>query len=414
MRRRLIAALLGIAVATLVLYGGPRTFMIADLVRDQERDKLDRTAWLVAEAIDIRIENDLPVDEEVVTDLLAEDVQVDISLADDTEISVGQVGQTELATTVRLTDGGRLTVRLARSAIDERISDALLSVVLIGAGSVVGALLLAAGLARALTSPFDRLITHAEGLGDGAETSAPRSGVSEADRLADALDRGRARVQELLRREREFSANASHQLRTPLAALRLRIEDLTHWDVNDEVRAELDAALAEIDRLADTVTDLLELARAGGIGGWRDVDLSEAVRERVERWTETLETHGRRVTMVGVDQPVLVASADRAVHLVLDVLLENALVHGSGVIDVRVQAFEDRASVFVADEGTLDRNVGSTAAFARDQRSASSPGNGIGLSLARTIAESAGGRLHVASQDPTVFELVFPRAVEDG
>jgi signal transduction histidine kinase len=237
---------------------------------------------------------------------------------------------------------------------------------------------------------------------------APRSGVPEADQLADALDRSRLRIAELVRREREYSSNASHQLRTPLAALRLRLEDLRLWpDQPGPVRDELDAALGEVDRLSGTITDLLELARSGGIGAWSDVDLCQVVETAGERWQDRFARAGRRLVVSAGDDRPIAATSEGAVDQILDVLLENALHHGRGFVDLQVQHLDTHVVLRVCDEGEVDRSVGSRM-FQRFFRSSQSTGTGIGLALAGSIADSVGARLRLASRNPTVFELVLP------
>lgn len=409
MRRRLIAALAGIAIATLALYAGPRVFMISDMVRDREEVGLERTTDQVAEALDLRQSTGLPVDGPSLAPLAArDDIELRLSLPDGAELRAGTVQRPGATTTRTLSDGTVLTAVLASETVDDRIADALVPVVVFGVIAVAFAMLVAVWLSRRLALPFARLAQHADrmALDDGA--TAPRAGISEADQIADALDRSRRRVAEVLRSEREFSSNASHQLRTPLSALRLRIEDLVTWpEVPDDAKVELDAALAEVDRLADTVTDLLELARSGGISGGHEMDLPVTVAAAAARWLDRFRDAGRDLLLGPGAIDVRAWGSERAVNHVLDVLFENALAHGEGTVDVTVQAVDGTGVVCVADEGSFDRTM-TSAAFERRARSSSSSGSGIGLDLARTIAESSGARLRLASLTPTVFELVLP------
>lgn len=411
MRRRLVAALVGVALATLLLYAGPRTFMISDMVRAREELGLTRTADLVAESIDLRLREDLVIDEGQLESLLGgrSDLEIRVRLVDGTELVAGSVGKTAGVERRPLDDGGTAMVAQEAAAVDRRVTDALVPVVAFGVGATAFAVVVALLLARRLARPFTRLAAHAELLGIEDARPAPRAGVPEADELADALDRSQTRIAELLRAEREFSSNASHQLRTPLAALRLRIEDLSTWpEVSGDARTELDAALGEVDRLADTVTDLLELARSGGIGGWRQIDLRETAVEAAARWQTRFQDAGREIDVAPHAGDAGVASSERAVHHVLDVLFENALVHGAGAVHVSVRDLDGHLSLRIADEGRFDRDLRERA-FQRRVRSASSGGSGIGLDLARDIAESAGARLTLVSEDPTAFELTVPR-----
>jgi signal transduction histidine kinase len=408
MRRRLIAALVGVAVVTLLLYAAPRAFMIAGLVRHQEERALDRSADLVAQTINLRLEEGEAVHVGTISDLVRAGEELTVELGDGTVFAAGTIaGGSTVDVDRSLADGGSLTLRLSTDAVDERVADALVPVVVIGSAVVLFAVLLAILLARQLARPFTRLADHADRLGTD-DQAAPRSGVPEADHLADALDRSRLRVTELVRREREFSSNASHQLRTPLAALRLRLEDLRLWpDVDAPVRQELDASLDEVDRLAGTVTDLLALARSGGLGDWSDVDLCDAVEAAVARWLPQFEQSGRWLSVLPAADRPSVATSERAIHQILDVLFDNALQHGRGYVDVQIQQLDVHVAVRVSDEGRIDRSV-SARMFQRSYRSAVSTGVGIGLALAQRIAETVGARLRLVSSDPTVFELSLP------
>lgn len=210
--------------------------------------------------------------------------------------------------------------------------------------------------------------------------------------------------------EREFSSNASHQLKTPLAALRFRLDDLTLWpETSKEVQAELIECMAEVDRLNGTVEDLLSLARGNAPATSNAVDLADAAASAVGRWRRLFSEKGRELAFSAPADSVLVTTAPRPMLQVLDVLLENALNHGRGATKVRVEPGPGRGVVLVSDEGSVDETIVDKI-FDRSYRSATSAGSGIGLALARTIVDTTGGRLQVQSLNPTCFELSFPTA----
>jgi signal transduction histidine kinase len=409
MRRQLIAALAGLAILVMALYIGPRTFLTASIVRDHQQELIDRSADLIAGGLNAQISNGIPPERSDVERLVRAHQRITVDLRDGPVIRAGTLdADTETYAARRvLFDGSTLAVELSSESVEEQVRSSLTPIVVLAAVAILVAVFGAVALARRLVRPFEDLAEHASDLAIEEQVAAPRSGMPEADALADALDRRRDHVRELLRRERQFSANASHQLRTPLSALRLRLEDLTRWDETEPVVGdELVAAIGEVDRLAATISDLLELARLGGIGAWNDVDVVVPVSRSWERWEPIFAGSGRQVVFDGPQEAVVAPTSARGLQQILDVLLDNALEHGTGSVTLQVHRGDDAVLVRVADEGTLDRSDRDQAieTMAATHRSSS----GIGLALAQTIAETAGARIAVASTHPTVFEVRLP------
>lgn len=214
------------------------------------------------------------------------------------------------------------------------------------------------------------------------------------------------RLAETLRRERQFASNVSHQLRTPLTALQLRIEDVSRWPgLAAEVRDELVASLADVGRLSNIVTGLLTFSRLGSFGPGDPVELSELARAAAEKWRSLAMKHGRRLRL-GTIEPVMVFVPRDGVYQVLDVLIENAILHGEG--EITIEALDgDQLRVRVGDEGEGIAPADRERIFARHFRGNHSSGEGIGLSLARELAQSMGARLEVAATPTTAFDLIF-------
>jgi signal transduction histidine kinase len=218
-----------------------------------------------------------------------------------------------------------------------------------------------------------------------------------------ALDATAQRLDDLVSRERAFSADASHQLRTPLAALRLELEAI---ELRTRGTPELPAALAQVDRLQATVDTLLKVARDAPER--RAVtDLQTLLDESESRWRPGLAAWGRPLrTVVQTPDPVAAASP-LVVSEVLDVLVWNADEHGSGAVTITVRDVHGWLAVDVADEGP-GLTVDTEAVFTR--RSDAAEGHGIGLALARSLAHAEGGRLSVTDAGPSpVFTLLLPR-----
>lgn len=261
--------------------------------------------------------------------------------------------------------------------------------------------------ARALALPFERLTADAQALGRGDfGVRAQATGLVEADAAGVALEETASRIGVLLDRERAFSADASHQLRTPLTRLRLGLESAL-LDPAADRDAALRDAVARLDGLEQTVTSLLLLARDDRAPG-ESSDAAEVVREGRSRWSEAAAEQGRTVTLrIGADVPPA-ACRPLALRQVLDVLVDNALRHGSGDIAVVVREAGSGVAVDVGDEGP---GLGAHPERAFERRSPDARGHGIGLALARSLTEAEGGRLVVTSPGPRpVLSVLLPAA----
>jgi signal transduction histidine kinase len=238
------------------------------------------------------------------------------------------------------------------------------------------------------------------GLGDFS-VRAPRADVPEVDAVAEALDTTAARLGELVSRERAFSADASHQLRTPLTALRIDLEEAEMKGAG----ADPAAALRHVDRLGQTIETLLAAAR-GADEGAAVTDLTALADELDSAWRPRLTADGRRLNLEIGRSPLEVAADHGVVREIVTVLLENAFRHGRGTVTLRLTSGEGWARIEVADEG-MGFGDDPEAAF---ERTSTEDGHGIGLALARSLAHGAGGRLSVVAPGARpVVALMLPR-----
>lgn len=419
MRERLVAALVGMTVAVIALYGIPRAYFVADLVHQQEARKIERSVVLLALLVQTRTEDRGPVTKDFLAPLLNEAEGIRYVGPDGTVVSVGITARRadDIVETRTLPGGGSLTLARSGALIEQRVSEALLPLVLIGLA--LTALSAGAGfwMARRMARPFRELADAATelGLGHFDEVEVPHYAVPEAEEIGVAIRLSAEKLATLVEREREFAVNASHQLRTPLTALRLELEDLSQWpETPPTVAAELGQSLSELDRLSAAITDLLGMARGMRQSGTMEVDLAEVVAEAVERWAPHLATRGRRVTTSSTDtadttrptgmMSVVVRTNRGAVAQILDVLIENACDHGRGTVAVEAGLADTHAFVRVRDEGR--------APLRPDifQRGVSSDGGpGVGLAVASQLAEGEGGRLDLEHSRGTSFLLRLPR-----
>jgi signal transduction histidine kinase len=314
-------------------------------------------------------------------------------------------GYLTVAVPIPSDEGVSAVVRAA--APYERISDRVRRTWLLMAVLAGFVVLLAAGLARyqsrKLARPLERLTVAAQTLGEGDfGIRAPRSGVREADAVGTALEATALRLGELLDRERSFSADVSHQLRTPLTGLLLGLESALQRPAAD-LRAAIDTALERGHRLQAIIDDLLTLARDSGPAG-EPLDVRALLDEAQAHRDGPLAAQGRQL-VVKVQEPLpSVQASAAAVRQILDVLLDNATQHGRGQITVTAVDLGGGLALEVADEGPGipdDREI-----FAR--RTSHGDGHGIGLALARSLAEAEGGRLVLHDSSPPVFSLLLP------
>jgi signal transduction histidine kinase len=262
--------------------------------------------------------------------------------------------------------------------------------------------LVARRMAARLAHPLERLSAAARRLGEGDFTvRAGAAGISEIDSVGIALDTTAQRIGAMLDRERSFSANASHQLRTPLTGLRLQL-DAALETPDADLRAAIRGGIVEADRLGRTIDDLLMLARDTGSGA-ETADLDELLTEIEEAWRGLLAARERDLRVVTSDAPAPRASA-AAIRQILTVLVDNAVAHGAGTVTVTARDAGGALAVDVADEGIgVDPEQ---EVFAR--RPDPDSGHGIGLALARSLAEGEGGRLWLSAPAPPTFTLLLP------
>jgi signal transduction histidine kinase len=257
-------------------------------------------------------------------------------------------------------------------------------------------------VANRLNRPIDELKEWAGSRPSSKEPPPDPTGIEEIDSLRSALVGNHTRIEELLERERSFSSQVSHQLRTPVAAMRVAVETELAAPRPD-ASAVLHESLGQLDRLESTISSLLALARHTERERI-DCDLLDLCRKHVSHWQEAVARDGRRL-IVGGDAIHARVDVDAIGH-VLDVLVDNALHHGKGDIHVDVRA-DVRANgadvaIDVSDEGPTPSDRDPFADTGSDST------HGIGLRLARTLAESSHGRLELLAAENTTFRLTVP------
>lgn len=260
--------------------------------------------------------------------------------------------------------------------------------------------------ARVLTRPLEELAKFAERLGDGDLGVRTRAvGIAEIDSVNRSINRTAVRLGALLDRERTYTADASHQLRTPLTGLRWQLEAALE-DPAADPREAIRAALLTTDRLERTITDLLALARDTPSTG-EPLDLAAVIHDLQERWHGPFAQQGRPIHTTIEHADSTSYSSPAAVSQILDVLLDNAYHHGSGEVRLTVRNAINALAIDVTNDGPAI-TTDSRLLFRR--RTSGAASHGIGLSLAQTLAHAEGGRLTLTAATPT-FTLLLPQVM---
>ena len=410
MRERLVGILVALIVGVVVLYAVPRAYSTADLVRDHEAAMIDRSADFLEARIDSRIQSGTPIDASMLRSALDGTDGARYVALDGTTVEAGQFDDdpdTSLVETRRTDGQGTLTVTRDRSVVTTEVEQALLPLIVLGV--LLAAIACAIGyvVIGRMSRPFDRLALAAEELGRGTfDLDLPRGGVPEARAISEALRTSAARLDELVRRERELAVTASHQLRTPITALRLELEDLTYWpETTPEVAAQVRRSIDELDRLTASIDHLLDLARRSRHDDKVELDLTAFVADTVERWQRRATARGRGM-VVTAPGPVIAVIATEPVAQVLDVLIENACHHGAGTVTVSTRKAGGHVEVRVGDEGA--RTFGSEI-FGRGDSADDPAASRLGLPAAIELATGTGGHLSLDETSPTTcFVLLLP------
>jgi signal transduction histidine kinase len=424
-RRRVLLAIVGVTAAAVAMFALPLGFAVGRIYRDDEVIKLERAATAATLGVDLSAGAGDPVELPPGGDIALGyydrsgrriagrgPARADAPVLK--TLRTGTVSDRSdsdpLVVAVPVASGERVAgaMRAARSdaALNERVREARLLLAALAIGVVLAAAGAALLLARRLSSPLERLAGAARRLGHGDfSVRAPRAGVAELDAVGGALDSTAERLDRLVARERAFSADASHQLRTPLAALRIELE-AEALERGDGDSAATTRALEQVDRLEQTIDALLAVAR----DEQRPVaplDVASWIDEVDHAWRGPLAAKGRplRVAVEGTVPPV---GADGVVvRQVLDVLIDNALRHGAGAVTVKARSAGGGVAIEIADEGAgFDGDP--ERFFAR--RGSAAEGHGIGLALARSLAAAEGGRLTLDRASPPLFVLRLPGA----
>jgi signal transduction histidine kinase len=410
-QRRLLISTLVVAVVAVLLLGVPLAFDLSRLRVGEASQQLRRDATTAATGLQERLDAGLPPDA----------TEVGRSLPD-RYVTIVQRGVGQVATGTRPPAGHTITAKdvtrdftVTVTADDSFVSGEVTSGLLMIGWLALLAVAVAVGLAllqaRRLSRPLRELASAADRLGAGdARPLGRRYGVPELDRVAEGLDGSAKRINDLLTAERDFAVDASHQLRTPLTALSMRLEEMiAAANYPDVVREEGAAALAQTERLADVVGQLLGRARRSVSGAPTLASVDDIVAQQIVEWDPAFRRVSRKLEVIG-EKGLFAYVTPGSAAQVIATLLDNALVHGAGTVTIRTSQTPRSVVIEVRDEG---KGVPPELVPRIFERSVSGApgGTGLGLSLARTVAAADGGQVVLVRPRPAVFALFLPHGV---
>ena len=410
MRRRILVSTLLVVMVTVTVLGGPLAFTTWRLVEDFTRAEIQTRLRQVVGTLDSRISDGSAPAGAVDLAGLAVAIPPGGSLVVTTPRGTSTAGtssaQPMITETLPFGVSGSAVLSEPAAEMRERQLQATALVlaavaVSIGVGAVVATV-----TARRLADPLQQVAGRAARLGAGDFRAAPlRHGIPELDRVADVLDSSAVALADLLQRERDLVGDVSHQLRSRLTALQLRLDELsTHPD--PDVAAESTAALEQAERLAEVLDELLSSARAARAAGAGPLDLGRELGTVVDEWRDTARAAGRTLRLRAPDGLVARATPPRLREAV-GVLVDNAVRHGDGAITVAArQSDRDTIVVEVSDAGEGVPEALAPHVFDRGVSGGAS--TGVGLALARALVEADGGRLELARLRPATFAVFLP------
>ena len=413
MRRRLLVSTLVVAVTAVLLLGLPLAFVLSRLQISAADRQVQRDATTVAKTLQNRVNAGLPpaVQEVAAAAHSLPDPYISVRQEGQPEFTVGDRPQAGSIIRQALTKDFRVTVAADDSVEYGRLTAALALIGALALAAVAVAVALAILQARRLTRPLEELASAADRLGVGdARPLGRRYGVAELDRLAEGLDGSARRITDLLSAERDFAADASHQLRTPLTALSMRLEEMiAAAGDSDVVREEGAAALAQTERLTEVVSQLLGRTRRAARGVPSLLAIDDVTAQQVIEWDPAFRRANRKLEVAG-EKGLSAYISPGALSQVIATLLDNALVHGAGTVTIRTSRTPKSVVVEVRDEGKGVPHELVPRIFERNV-SGRPGGTGLGLALARDVATADGANVVLVRPRPAVFAVFLPRGL---
>ncbi|OFQ24815.1 two-component sensor histidine kinase [Actinomyces sp. HMSC062G12] len=412
MRARAVRMIVSVVAVVCMLMGLPGAFFASASVWASEQRSLEVQSQLILRSIERRRAAGENNDAATLASLVADqaksrggELAYRIKIPDANLVTNGKNIPGHTMSAVASSPSG-VSVQLTSSA-SGALSRIAWVCALFGSGMAISVLigwLMARSLSRDLSAPLIYLAAQAEQIGSGGvRARVERSGIEEIDLVSEELARTGERMAGRLAAERQAAADASHQLRTPITALSMRLEEIELISSEEDVRAEARTCLEQVERMTNVVTELLDVSKRES-GQTEAIHILEVFNTAREEWEDQFEAAGRSLVFLDEAERPILADAGK-LGQVLATLIENSLRYGDGTTRVWAHAGSSKRGVVieVSDEGE-----GIEESLAPDifEKGVSGHGStGIGLALAHDLAQAMGGRLELKNNKPPVFTV---------
>ncbi|WP_182173149.1 ATP-binding protein [Flaviflexus equikiangi] len=409
-RRALRMTLLAVLLAVLLL-GLPMSIFGSTMLWNQEISNLRVQASSLSSIVERRIDRGDAVTPELLSGWGGDadhPTHVTVFLPNGERISGGDELPSSVITVVeRTVSGAVIQIQTDRGHIYRSIAGFVFLVVVASTCALIAGALMAARQSRKLSAPLIYLAASAEQIGTGTvRPHLRKSGIEEIDLVNEELVRTADRMAGRLAAERQFAADASHQLRTPLTALSMRLDEIEMITEDEEVLNEVHACQDQVERLTGVVTELLKTSRSDSGGTTEAVRLDKIMDQQRDEWRKVF-SKAKRDLVFAVDDDITVLATPGSLAQIIATLIENAVKYGAGttVVAARYTANRKGVVISVSDEGEgVPEEIGDSVFTPGISTGGST---GLGLPLALNLAKADGGKLELAQNRPPVFTLTL-------
>jgi signal transduction histidine kinase len=397
MRRRLVVSTIAIVLVVLGTIAVPIGLIVYNAAERQIQARLETQVATVTNLINTDLNAERQIDLNKIRAVLGpRDGLTIIDPFGNSSNPIFPFGLESTRMATRTTDNGTEVIVITDAdPLDDQFRDQLNILLGLAIGALLAAAALAAVQAHQLARPLERLAARAARIGDGDFSLQPvgRTHIPEIDDIESALDHSSQRVDAMLSNERHFTADATHQLRTGITGIAMRLEILSMND-STAVVSEAEAALVQTHQLNSTIDELLAVTRNRSDQERTVFDLATLINDHVKEWQPRFNAVKRVISVITSHTAPPVVGTKGLAGQVVDILIDNALRHGAGTVTLMI----DGPSVVVIDQGPGVSPHRLKSMF--DGPVDPAARHGRGLALARRLAQVDGATLDVVGNFP--------------